>query len=152
MNYKIRNFLLLVLTTFVIFYLIVVGINLGLRLTATQQPECEPLFCKQLADEASYCLISTPGAESCLKVAGYFFVPSLLLAYSLLFTSLGLAFVISKKFYLSRWLIILGSLAMTLFFIRIALGAATLSPAGFWFEFEKLGLIGSYTDMLSREI
>lgn len=150
MNYKIKRFILLGLTTFVIFYLIVAGVNLGLRLTATRQPECDPLFCNQLADEASYCLLSTPGAENCLKVAGYFFVPSLFLAGALLFISFGLTLIISNKFYLLRWLIVLGSLALIIYVIRVALGAATLTPAGFWFEFEKLGLTSSYIDMFSK--
>lgn len=152
MNFKFRNLLLLGLTTFIIFYLIIAGVNLGLRLTATRQPECDPLFCKELANEASYCLISTPGAEECLKIAGYFFVPSLMLAYILLSISFGLAFLISKKFYLSRWLTVLVILALILYFIRIFLGAATLTPFGFVYEFQKLGLTGSYTDMFSKGI
>ena len=138
--------------TLVIFYLIIAGVNLGLRLTATRQPECDPLFCKELVDEASYCLISTPGAQECIKIAGYFFVPSLTLAYLLLFICFGLALLISKKFYLSRWLIILGILALVIFFVRVGLGAASLTPFGVLYEFQKLGLTSSYTDMFSREI
>lgn len=150
MNYNFKRFLILGLTTFVIFYLIIAGVNLGLRLTATRQPACDPLFCNQLADEASYCLLSTPGAENCLKVAGYFFVPSLFLAFIVLFISFALALLVSRKFYLSRWLIVLGIIALAIYLVRVALGATTLTPAGFWFEFQKLGLMSSYIDMFSR--
>lgn len=149
---KLKNFIFLILISFIIFYLIITGVNLGLRLTATRQPECEPLFCRELMNEASYCLISTPGAPECLKVSGYFFVPSIILAYLLLFISFGLALFIYRRFYLAQWLIVLGILALVIYFVRIALGAASLTPAGFWFEFQKLGLMSAYTDMFARGI
>lgn len=151
-SFQIKNLLLISATALVIFYLMIVSVNLGLRLTTTRQPECQPLFCNRIENEASYCLISTPGAENCLKIAGQFFVPSLLLAYGLLILAFGISFYISKRFYLSRWLIILVILALVIYFIRIALGAATLTPAGLYFEFQKLGLMSAYTDMFSREI
>lgn len=123
-----------------IFYLIVAGVNLGLRLTATRQPECSPLYCQALVDEASYCLISTPGAEECLKIAGYFFVPSLMLAYILLFISFGLTLFISKRFYLLQWFLVLTVLALGIYSVRVFLGAASFSLYGVIFEFQKLGL------------
>ena len=138
--YNFKNLLALLITTSIIFYLIIAGINLSLRLTSTRQPECTPVFCKALVDEASYCLISTPGADSCLKVAGKFFIPSTILAYLLLFTSFGAALYIYKKFYLSRWLICLSLLAFGIFSVRVFLGAASFSIYGVVYEFQKLGL------------
>ena len=137
---RFKNFILLALTTFLIFYLIVAGINLGLRLTATRQPECNPLFCKELINEASYCLISTPGAENCLKISGWFFIVSKPLAYILLAFSFVLSYVINKRFYIVQWLIILGLLAVLIFTVRVFLGAASFSYYGIIFEAQKMGL------------
>lgn len=130
MSLSFKKILLLGITTFVIFSLIIAGVNLGLKLTQTEQPKCDPLFCKEIVDEVSYCLLSTPGAESCLKVAGWFFVPSLMLSYLLLFISFGLSLLISQKFYLERWLVVLGLLALEVFIMWVMLGVASSTPFG----------------------
>ncbi len=130
----------MLLSSLVIFYLIIAGVNLGLRLTATRQPECNPVFCKAIVDEASYCLITTPDADSCLKISGFFFVVSKNLAYILLLISFGLSYLIYKKLYLSRVLISLLILALLVFSVRVFLGAASFSVYGIIYEFQKLGL------------
>ena len=135
-----KTILLLILNAFLVFYLAVAGINLALRLTTGNQPTCNPLFCTEIIDEANACLISTPGSENCLKIAGNFIVLSPLLAYSLFGLSLLLAFYFSKRFYLSRILIVLLFFALILFFTRILIGAVSLSLEGLLIEFNKLGL------------
>jgi hypothetical protein len=135
-----KTVLLLVLNAFLVFYLAVAGINLALRLTTGNQLTCSPLFCSEIIDETNTCLISTPGSDNCLKIAGSFVVLAPLLAYSLFGLSLVLAFYFSKRFYLSRILIVLLFLALLLFFTRVLIGAVSLSLEGMLVEFNKLGL------------
>jgi hypothetical protein len=138
---KFKNLLLLIGSTFLIFYLLITGFNLAaLKLSATKTPVCAPTFCKEIVDETSYCLLSTPGGETCLKVAGWFFVPSQTLAYLLLFISFGLALYILKRFYLLQWFLFLLLLIIALYSVRVFLGAASFSLYGVLFEIQKLGL------------
>lgn len=136
----IKKILLIFLNAFLVFYLAVAGINLALRLTTGSQPTCSPLFCSEIIDETNTCLISTPGSDNCLKIAGNFVVLSPLLAYSLFGLSVLLGFYFSKRFYLSRILIVLLFFALILFFTRILIGAVNLSEEGALVEFNKLGL------------
>lgn len=140
MDKSFKKILLIGTVTFLIFYLVVSCVNLGLRLTSTKQPTCNPFYCKEIIKEDTYCLISTPGTEDCLKVAGVYFVPSAPFAYITLFISFGLALLISKKFYLTRWLILFGLMAIVIYSFRVFLGAASFSLFGIIFELQKLGL------------
>lgn len=137
---EFKKLLLILLTGFLIYYSLVAGTNLILRLTAANQPTCNPLFCKEIASEASYCLIQTPGSQECLKISGYFFVVSKTLAFLLIVLSLGVAYYISKKFYLVRILIPLGILAAIIFITRVFIGAVNFTADGGLSEFEKIGL------------
>lgn len=136
---KFKTILLITLTTLCIYYLLLTSFNLLIRLTATIQPSCNPLFCEKISEDQS-CVIKTPGADKCLEVGGIFYVPSIYLAYSLLLACLGISFYFSNRFYLSRILLVLIFFVAVLSAVRIILGAIDLSLEGAISELNKMGL------------
>ena len=135
-----KKIVLITVNAFLVFYLLVAGVNLALRLTTAIQPDCNPYLCSEVIDETNACLIKTPGSENCLKIAGNFFVLSAPLAFGIFGLCLLIAWYFSKRFYLSRILIVLLFLAAILFFTRVLIGSINLSGEGMAIEFNKLGL------------
>lgn len=131
---------LLILTSLVVYYIIVAGFNLIFKLAVPNRPECKPLFCLEIVKENNNCLIKTPGFPECIDVEGYFYVLSASLSYSLLSLCIGLSFYFSRRFYLTRIFSVLLILAAIILVIRIILGAVELSLSGALIEFNKLGL------------
>lgn len=148
----IKKCLLIFLNAFLVYYLLVAGVNLAIRFTSGFQSTCDPVFCSEIINEDQACLISTPGSESCLKIAGHFVVLSPLFAFSLFGLSLFLGYYFSKRFYLSRILIVILFFASILFFIRLLIGSVELSFEGILIEFNKLGLNPPIFNKISKTL
>lgn len=137
---KVKGIVLLIATALTLYYLFVMGFSLIIKLAVPNRPDCNPLYCQQIVNEETACLLQTPGFSECVGVESYFYVLSAKVAYSLLFLSLAIAYYFSKRFYLSRILIVLLFFSSIFFAIRLAIGAADLTPPGLITEFNKLGL------------
>jgi hypothetical protein len=137
---KIKGIVLLIITTLAIYYLFVMGFSLAIKLAVPNRPDCNPVYCQQVVSENTTCLIQTPGFSECVGVESYFYVLSAKVAYSILALSFAMAYYFSKRFYLSRILLVLIFFSSIFYAIRLAIGAADLTSSGIVTEFNKLGL------------
>lgn len=137
---KIKGIVLLIATTLTLYYLFAMGFSLIIKLAVPNRPECNPLYCQQIVNEETSCLLQTPGFSECVGAESYFYVLSAKVAYSILALSLAIAYYFSKRFYLSRILIVLLFFCSIFLAIRLAIGVADLTPEGLIIEFNKLGL------------
>ena len=128
------------LTSLLVYYILVAGFNLIFKLAVPNRPTCQPMFCKEIISESAFCLIKTPGFPDCVNIEGYFYVLSAPLAYSLLAITFALSYYFSRRFYLTRIFLVLLVLVLILIIIRLALGSFELSAKGAFQEFNKSGL------------